>query len=73
MPKFVEDAVSDVKSATPADTPAGSDLFAVIDSAKLLVKSAQEDFHSRVAKLLYLAKRTRPDILLPINFLCTRV
>ena len=73
MPKFVEDAVSDVKSATPADTPAGSDLFAVLDSAELLVKSAQEDFHSRVAKLLYLAKRTRPDILLPINFLCTRV
>jgi hypothetical protein len=30
-------------------------------------------FHSRVAKLLYLAKRTRPDILLSINFLCTRV
>ncbi len=40
---------------------------------KLLGISAKEDFHSRVAKLLYLAKRTRPDILLPINFLCTRV
>ena len=26
-----------------------------------------------VAKLLYLAKRTRPDILMPVNFLCTRV
>jgi hypothetical protein len=29
MPKFVEDAILEVKSATPADTPAGSDLFAV--------------------------------------------
>jgi hypothetical protein len=73
MPKVVEDAISEVKSATPADAPAGSDLLAVLDSAELLGKSAREDFHSRVAKLLHLAKQTRPDILLPINFLCTRV
>jgi hypothetical protein len=73
MPKYVEDAISGLKSASPADTPAGLDLFAVNDSAELLGISAKEDFHSRVAKLLYLAKRTRPDILLPINFLCTRV
>ena len=73
MPKYVEDAISGLKSASPADTPAGLDLFAVNDSAELLGISAREDFHSRVAKLLYLAKRTRPDILLPINFLCTRV
>ncbi len=73
MPKVVEDANSEVKSARPADTPAGSDLLAVLDSAELLGKSAREDFHSRVAKLLHLAKQTRPDILLPINFLCTRV
>ncbi len=30
-------------------------------------------FHSIVAKLLYLGKRGRPDILLPVQFLCTRV
>jgi hypothetical protein len=42
-------------------------LFAVEDSAESLGISAREDFHSRVAKLLYLAKRTRPDILLAIN------
>jgi len=30
-------------------------------------------FHSTVAKLLFLAKRTRPDILLPIQYLTTRV
>jgi hypothetical protein len=30
-------------------------------------------FHSMVAKLLYLGKRGRPDILLPVQFLCTRV
>ena len=30
-------------------------------------------FHTVVAKLLYLAKRTRIDILLAIAYLCTRV
>jgi hypothetical protein len=32
-----------------------------------------EEFHSRVAKLLYLAKRVRPDILTAVIFLSTRV
>jgi hypothetical protein len=30
-------------------------------------------FHTVVAKLLYLGKRIRPDILLTVSFLCTRV
>jgi hypothetical protein len=30
-------------------------------------------FHTMVAKLLYLGKRGRPDILLPVQYLCTRV
>jgi hypothetical protein len=33
----------------------------------------KEEFHSRVAKLLYLAKRARPDILCAVIFLTTRV
>jgi hypothetical protein len=39
----------------------------------LLSPSEKEDFHSTVAKILYLAKRVRPDILLPTSFLSTRV
>jgi Reverse transcriptase (RNA-dependent DNA polymerase) len=31
------------------------------------------DFHSVVAKLLYVSLRARPDILLAVSFLCTRV
>ena len=30
-------------------------------------------FHSIIAKLLYVSLRARMDILLPVNFLCTRV
>jgi hypothetical protein len=34
---------------------------------------ARKLFHSTVAKLLYLAKRVRPDIIIIVGFLCTRV
>jgi hypothetical protein len=33
----------------------------------------QKIFHRVVAKLLYLCKRGRPDIALPVHYLCTRV
>ena len=36
-------------------------------------KPHREDFHSLVAKLLYLSKRTRPDILVAVAFLTSRV
>jgi hypothetical protein len=73
MPKYVEDAISGLKITSPAETPAGLELFTIDESAIPLGKIPKDQFHSRVAKLLYLAKRTRPDILLPVNFLCTRV
>jgi len=55
------------------DNPCGMNLFHNDDSSPLLDKVQAARFHSMVAKLLYVAKRTRPDILLPVNFLCTRV
>ena len=36
-------------------------------------KLEQEEFYTQVAKLFYLAKRTRPDTLLAAAFLTTRV
>ena len=53
-------------------TPAANNLFDVRDAAKLDDKQ-KADFHSYKAKVLYLAKRARPDVLLPISFLSTRV
>jgi hypothetical protein len=52
-------------------TPTKPNLFKADDAAEPLVEKAK--FHSVVAKLLYLGKRSRPDILLPVQFLCTRV
>ena len=69
MPKYIEDAISGLESATPAETPAALDLFAVDESAESLATPAKDDFHSRVAKLLYLAERTRypPTDQLPVH------
>jgi hypothetical protein len=39
-------------------------------SGKLLDGEARERFHTTVARLLYLSKRGRPDIKLPVLFLC---
>jgi len=52
-------------------TPAKPSLFKVKEKQALLNNHAT--FHLVVAKLLYLGKRGRLDILLPVQFLCTRV
>ena len=61
-----------VKSAR---TPAKGDLFSEDEGEnKVILKDDEaEVFHHIVAKLLYVAKRARPDIDLTILFLCTRV
>jgi hypothetical protein len=56
-----------------ASTPASNKLFDVDDASQVLGPDQAKMFHTSVARLLYLSKRTRPDILLPVNFLCTRV
>jgi hypothetical protein len=53
-------------------TPATESLFDIRESPPLRADAA-ERFHTLTAKLLYLAKRTRPDILLAVSFLTTRV
>jgi histone deacetylase 1/2 len=54
-------------------TPATHTLFDINPDAPVLDDKAAADFHSNVAKVLYLAKRTRPDLLLATSFLTTRV
>lgn len=54
-------------------TPASSNLFTIDKNSKSLEKTDREEFHSVVAKLLYIAKHGRPDILLAVSFLTTRV
>jgi hypothetical protein len=53
--------------------PAGSGLFDVTPETKKLEVVDGKRFHRVVAKLLYLSKRARPDIIATVSFLCTRV
>ena len=64
-------ASEDIKSAVK--TPASEDLFVIDPDSAELNKEAKEHFHSLTAKLLYLSKRTRPDILVAVSFLTSRV
>jgi hypothetical protein len=75
MEDYIQEAIRDcgedvTKGAT---TPATKNVFDIKPGIPLLQKSKSELFHSIVAKLLYVAKRGRPDILLANAFLCTRV
>ena len=67
-----EDILSKCGVTEPKQTPATSSLFNVRDAPKA---SAPERkwFHSYVAKMLYLAKRVRPECLTAVAFLSTRV
>jgi hypothetical protein len=73
MPGYTKDILDEAAVEGSVSTPATNDLFVIDKKATLLENRDRESFHTFVAKLLYLAKRTRPDILTAISFLTTRV
>ena len=56
-----------------AATPALENLFEIDGASSLLSEDDKEHFHSVMEKLLFLAKRARPDLLTAVTFLTTRV
>ena len=70
--ELIKEKPSEMDSRT-ATTPAASHLYQIDEYADKLSEKQRETFHHLVAKLLYLAKRSRPDILTAVSFLCTRV
>jgi hypothetical protein len=76
MTEYVEDMIKEcsqtIKSTDKAATPATVDLFN-LGLDKKLDKKRAEEFHTIVAKGLFVAKRARPDIHPTIALLCTRV
>ena len=73
MEGYVSDIIITYEVTGKASSPALETLFVVrIDAVKLSTADSII-FHSRVAKLLYLSKRARPDILTAVIFLTTRV
>ena len=72
MGGYIKEVLKDYEVEGHAVSPAGSDLFTVGGGSKIS-KELTDAFHSRVAKLFYLAKRVRPDILTAVAWLATRV
>jgi hypothetical protein len=73
MIDYIKDCIESYNVTRSAITPATTELFKIDSHSIDLSKSKAELFHSRVAKLAYVARRTRPDILTAISFLSTRV
>jgi hypothetical protein len=78
MEKYIEGILSGFRDddpdekVKPVSTPATNNLFKTRETDKLLKRRAGI-FHTIVAKLLFVSKRARPDILLAVSFLTTRV
>jgi Reverse transcriptase (RNA-dependent DNA polymerase) len=75
MDDYIENMLDELPDSFDgtAATPALSNLFKTRESALKLDVELTELFHSNVAKLLYLAQRARPDIMVTVAFLTTRV
>jgi hypothetical protein len=73
MQGFVDEFVNDYPGDKNVSSPSNGDLYVIEDTDVLAKEVDRKSFHTTVAKLLYLGKRIRPDILLTVSFLCTRV
>ena len=76
MPQYIEDLLAECPDSImkgSSATPAANYLFQTNDNAEKLNTLDAVLYHHLVAKLLYLGKRTRPDLLTVISFLCTRI
>jgi hypothetical protein len=72
MNGYIDKLLTEHNVDDTSPTPASNDLFTLTDE-HLLPLDEQKQLHSLVAQLLYLSTRVRPDVLLPVNFLSTRV
>jgi hypothetical protein len=75
MKDYIKEAIRDFSDdiSRQATTPAKKNLFDIDEEGTPLGNEDRDNFHSIVAKLLYVSKRGRLDIQLAIAFLCTRV
>ena len=76
MHDFISELLKEVPDELlrgPSSSPASNHLFQVNEAAMKLNDETAVLYHHLTAKLLYLSKRTRPDLLTAVSFLCTRV
>jgi hypothetical protein len=79
MTKYIAETIEEFAEEEPEEslkivtTPATNNLFQTRIDVEKLSKRRATIYHSTVAKLLFVAKRARPDILLAVSFMTTRV
>jgi hypothetical protein len=73
MAFFVQQTLKDWMHLPIRNTPGAQDLFTINETSPLLAERSRQIFHSTIARILYLAKRVRGDIITVVSFLCTRV
>ena len=73
MCNFLEDVLSEARADMNGRSkwPANAKLFDVDVTSTNLHEHDQDYFHRMVARLLFVAKRTQPDIQVAVAFLCT--
>jgi hypothetical protein len=75
MYDYLEDIMAempdDMRSTSP--TPASDNLFDVDENSTPLNEKESDFIHRTTARLLFAAKRARPDLQVAVAYLCTRV
>jgi hypothetical protein len=74
MHDYLEDIVDEMPDDMngTAPTPASDNLFDVDEDSIALNKKESDFFHRTTARLLFAAKRARPDLKVAVAYLCTR-
>ncbi len=75
MQSYIEDIVKTFPENTgkKVSSPASENLFQIREKTPKLSYKRKEIFHTTVAKCLFVTQRARPDIILAVVFLTTRV
>ena len=70
---YVAEIVDGYRVSGTSKLPADDELMIVDEKSEIMNDSEHAQFRSRVMKVAYLSKRTRPDLLTAIAFLTTRI
>ena len=73
MDIYIANMLKNYDITTSAVTPAENFLFNLRTDSPLLDPDKKAQFHSGIMRLMYLAKRARIDILVPVVYLASRV
>jgi Reverse transcriptase (RNA-dependent DNA polymerase) len=73
MDKYVDGIINEYNVIGEAASPAMNYLFDIVDTSPLVDESEKAIFHTITAKLLYLAKRIRGDLMTLVAYLTSRV